>query len=195
MDGINHMLMNHLIITMKMEKCIRYDFQNMYERLVAERLIDSLILSEYKLSKRLKQDYLKYMSGYEEHDDISQCVDIKMIDMQISKMIGTSCFPLGKKVEGKLIGSENCLEILSFLTKSSCSRLIECIYSHAYELEDTIRLYKNDLVHKVILHLCGVESLSFQHFFNIRFRDIKLISKLYHANSATRYHNINNYFI
>ena len=75
-------------------------------------------------------------------------------------MIGTSCFPLGKKVEGKLIGSENCLEILSFLTKSSCSRLIECIYSHAYELEDTIRLYKNDLVHKVILHLCGVESLS-----------------------------------
>lgn len=143
-----------------LESCIRYDFQNMYERLVAERLIDSLILSEYKLSKRLKQDYLKYMSGYEEHDDISQCVDIKMIDMQISKMIGTSCFPLGKKVEGKLIGSENCLEILSFLTKSSCSRLIECIYSHAYELEDTIRLYKNDLVHKVILHLCGVECLS-----------------------------------
>lgn len=28
MDGINHMLMNHLIITMKMEKCIRYDFHH-----------------------------------------------------------------------------------------------------------------------------------------------------------------------
>lgn len=141
------------------ESCIRYDFQNMYERLVAERLIDSLILSEYKLSKRLKQDYFKYMSGYEEHDDISKCIDIKMIDMQISKMIGTSCFPLGKKVEGKLIGSENCLEILSYLTQSSCSRLIECIYSNAYQLEETIRLYKNDFLHKMILHLCGIDNL------------------------------------
>lgn len=142
------------------ESCIRSDFQNMYERLVAERLIDSLILSEYKLSMRLKQDYHKYMSGYEEHDDISKFIDIKMIDMQISKMIGTSCFPLGKKIEGKLIGSENCLEILSYLTKSSGSRLIECIYSHAYQLEETIRIYKNDFVHKVILHLCGIENLS-----------------------------------
>ncbi len=28
MDGINHMLMNHLTITMKMEKCIRCDFHH-----------------------------------------------------------------------------------------------------------------------------------------------------------------------
>ena len=142
------------------ESCIRLDFQNMYERLVAERLIDSIILSEYKLSKRLKQDYLKYMSGYEEHDDVSCYVDIKMLDLYLSKMLGASCFPLGRKVEGKLIGSENCLEILSYQTKYSCSRLIECIYNHVYELNETIKLYKYDLIHKIILHICGIDDLT-----------------------------------
>lgn len=142
------------------ESCIKSDFQNMYERLVAERLIDSIILSEYKLSKRLKQDYLKYMSGYEEHDDVSCYVDIKMLDLYLSKMLGASCFPLGRKVEGKLIGSENCLEILSYQTKCSCSRLIECIYNHVYELNEIIKLYKYDLIHKVILHICGIDDLT-----------------------------------
>ena len=142
------------------ESCIRFDFQNMYERLVAERLIDSIILSEYKLSKRLTQDYLKYMSGYEEHDNVSNCIDIRMIDMQLSKMIGASCFPMGKKVEGKLIGSENCIEILSYQTQSSCSRLIECIYRNVCQLEETIKLYKNDFIHKLILHMYGIDDLT-----------------------------------
>lgn len=143
-----------------LEACVRLDFQNMYERVVAERLIDSIILSEYKLSKRLKQDYYKYMSGFEEHDNASKCIDVKMIDIQLSKMIGVSCFPLGKKVEGKLIGSENCLEILSFQTQFSCSRLIECIYGNVSQLEETIKLYKNDFIHKMILHLCGIDDLT-----------------------------------
>ncbi len=142
------------------ESCIRLDFQNMYERLVAERLIDSIILSKYRLSKRLKQDYLKYMSGYEEYEDVSCHVNIKILDLYLSKMLGASCFPFGRKVEGKLIGSENCLEILSFLTKSPCSRLIECIYNRVCELNKTIELYKYDLIHKIILHLCGIDDLT-----------------------------------
>lgn len=155
------------------ETCIKLDFQNMYERLVAERLIDSIILSEYKLSKRLKQNYLKHMSGYEEHDDISNYVDIKMLDLQLSKMIGASCFPLGKKVDGKLIGSENCLEILSYQTKASCSRLIECIYSHVSELNKTYKLYKNDLIHKMILYIYNINDLTHATSASVNLSELK----------------------
>lgn len=142
------------------ETCIRSDFQNMYERLVAERLIDSIILSKYSLSKRLRQDYLMCMSGYEGHDDVSDGIDTGLLDLQLSKMIGASCFPIGRKVEGKLIGSENCLEILSYRTKLSCRRLFEHIYNHVSELNGTIRLYKRDLIHKMILHVCGINDLN-----------------------------------
>lgn len=141
------------------ETFIKKDCQNMYERLVAERLIDSIILSEYELSKQLKLDYLKYMSGYEMHDKFTE-INVVELDQQLSRMIGAACFPLGKKVDGKLIGSENCIEILSYQTKVSCSRILECIFNHVGDLHETIELYKNDLIHKLILYVCEVYDLT-----------------------------------
>ena len=155
------------------EKTIRSDIQNMYERIVAERLIDSLILSEYNLSNRLKQDYRDCMTGYEEHDNVSNSIDINMIDKHLSRMLSASCTLLGKKVEGKLFGSENFLEILSYQTKSSYNRLIECIFIHISEMNETIEIYKNDLIHKMILHLYGVDDLIHVKAANVNIKDLK----------------------
>lgn len=141
------------------EACIKEDFRNMYEQLVAERLIDSVILSEYKLSEHLRTDCLRCIAKLEELDDVSDGMEAGMLDLHISKIIGASCSPTGKKVWGGLAGSENCLEILSFQTGYSCSRLFEYIQGHVRELSETVRLYEIDLIHKMILNVCGIKDL------------------------------------
>ena len=147
-DDVNQYIVNVL----------KQDFLNMYERLVAERMIDTIIENSYQLSDRLMIEYKQQMSGFQNHVDNN--ISIHTLDNVLSRLIGDNCMLLGKKIDGKLIGSENCIEILSYQTGVSCSAIIAKLIPNITKLHDVIKIYRNDFLHKIILSLCGIEDLN-----------------------------------
>lgn len=140
------------------EESFKRDMLNMHERLICERLIDDIVLSKYKLTPRLKKEYYEKMSGHENH--IKTKINIAQLDEQLSKMLNVNCMPNSKKIEGKLIGSENCIEMLSYQTGIQSSVILYTLYQNVEQFNKTLFIYKQDFIHKILLKVAGINELN-----------------------------------
>ena len=68
--------------------------------------------------------------------------------------------PISKRLAGSVFGSENIIEALSFLYKCSPKTVISYAKNHIHSLHKTRGKYKDDLMHKIILCVLGVNDLT-----------------------------------
>lgn len=139
------------------DEAILSDFVNYKKIAIAENKINSLILKKYKFNEtqyRLISEMIGRVPSK------SAIVSVEIIDKTISTVINESCMTISQKLEGCIAGSDNVLEILSYKFNSSITSLFEIILHNVHRLYDVQRIYKTDLIHKLILKVCGIESVS-----------------------------------
>lgn len=138
-------------------QCLQSDLHNMYERLVAENMIETLISEQYNLTGELAQEYATQTApwmGYPEKD-----VCIEDIDELLSRQIGMNCMPVARKADGTCNGSENCIEMLAAQMRASCSSVVKSISGRYDKLHKTLEKYRYDFIHKMMLSAAGIDRL------------------------------------
>ena len=132
------------------------DMNNQMERLCIDKEIDSLILKEYRFNKT-QSDLIKEMVG--RPPIVSKRLFAEELDHSLCDLLSEGCITPGRKLNGCFLGSENIIEILSYQYDCDSEQLYSLIRQDIVLFTKTIDKYKNDLIHKLILKVCGVESL------------------------------------
>lgn len=68
--------------------------------------------------------------------------------------------PISRKLNGCITGSDNILEMLSYEYNASISSIYNFILQNIRQLKNLRKKYKVDLIHKLILEVCGFESIT-----------------------------------
>lgn len=140
------------------ESCIRIDFFNQFRRYVYEQEIDKYILGKYELSDTQLSEYYKIMGGNMAYQ--GKMLNIRRIDKLIVSTLNDSCMSVSRKLNGFIIGTENQIDMISYMFSLPPKDVVRFIISNAEFLSETKKLYKRDLIHKLILKIAGVDSLS-----------------------------------
>lgn len=137
--------------------CLERDLHNMHERLVAERMIDDIIFCQYHLSKRLSDEYQRQMGSLDVFPD--KLLDIESIDDFLAKSLSPNCMIIAKRPDGRILGSENGIELLCCHYHASISSVLRSMTGNFSRMHKTLCIYKKDFLHKMILKLFGITKL------------------------------------
>lgn len=140
------------------ENCIKQDVFNQYRRYVYEREINENILERYHFNKAQKQEYYRIMGGNNTY--VEKQMDYKYIDKILTSFLSDSCQSISRKLNGYIIGTENSIEMISYICSVSPITIVRYIRDNISKLSITKQLYKKDLIHKLILKVIGINSLS-----------------------------------
>ena len=132
------------------------DVINQMERLNIEREIDSIILQEYKLNNT-QRTLLQGMIGLPPKK--SKRLFVEELDNSLNDLLSDGCTPSGRKLNGGFIGSENFIEILAYQYGCDSEQVFSLIKQNIAFFSKTVAKYKCDLIHKLILKGCGINSL------------------------------------
>lgn len=138
-------------------QCLQHDLQNMYERLVAENMIETLISEQYNLTGEYAQEYAMQTAPWMCYPEKS--VSIDKVDELLSRQISMNCMPVARKANGTSYGSENCIEMLAAQMKVSCASIVKSLSGHYDKLYKTLEKYRYDFVHKLLLCVMDVDRL------------------------------------
>lgn len=133
------------------------ELNNAYNNLILEGEINNTILSLYHFDDRQREILIKMISPDVFSEKESR---ISNFDNQLCSLLTEGCMPISKRLDGSVFGSENVIEVLSFLYKCSPKTILSYAQSHIRGLHKTQRKYKDDLIHKIILSVLGVEVLN-----------------------------------
>lgn len=139
------------------EKIMLSELDNAYDSLILEEEINNTILSLYHFDDRQREILIKMIVPGVFSDKESR---ISNIDDQLCSLLTEGCMPISKRLEGSVFGSENIIEVLSFIYKCSPKTVLSYAKSHIHSLHKTRRKYKDDLIHKIILSVLGVKGLN-----------------------------------
>ena len=130
---------------------------NAYNSLILEEEINDIILSLYHFNDRQREILIKMIVPGVFSDKESR---ISNFDDQLCSLLTEGCMPISKRLNGSVFGSENIIEVLSFIYKCSPKTVLSYAKSHLHSLHKTRRKYKDDLIHKIILSVLGVKELN-----------------------------------
>ena len=140
------------------EYYIRKDIFNQYRRYIYEQEIDKCILEKYRLSDIQLKEYYKMMGGQISYE--GNIPNLRRIDKILVSTLNESCQSVSRKLNGFIIGTENQIDMISYMYSLSPKDITKFIIANARLLTGTMNIYKRDLIHKLILKVSGVESLS-----------------------------------
>lgn len=171
--------MSILDVDSYVENCIRADIFNQFRRYVYEQEIDKYILGKYELSDMQLSEYYKMMGGNITYQ--GKMLNIRRIDKLIVSMLNDSCMSVSRKLNDFIIGTENQIDMISYMYSLPPKDVVRFIISNAEFLSETKKVYKKDLIHKLILKIAGVDSLSHVNYIGIPSVDtiIKNLNKNY----------------
>lgn len=133
------------------------DLQNQFERLQIEQRIDSLICNAYSFNDaQLK--ILQRMTGCTPTAEKRHFLE--EIDRSLSGILTESCVTISRKLPDGFLGSENAIEILAHQYNCNIMCIFNILRKNVENFPRTIEKYKRDLVHKLILSVCGAEDLT-----------------------------------
>lgn len=138
------------------EEIILSELDNAYNSLILEEEINNTILSLYHFDDRQREILIKMIAPDMFSEKESR---ISNFDGQLCSLLTEGCMPISKRLDGSIFGSENIIEVLSFLYKCSPKTVLSYAKSHIHSLYKTRRKYKDDLIHKIILCVLGVKEL------------------------------------
>lgn len=139
------------------EEIMLFELDNAYNSLILEEEINNTILSLYHFNDRQREILMKMIVPDVFSEKESR---ISNFDEQLCSLLTEGCMPISKRLEGSVFGSENIIEVLSFIYKCSPKTVLSYAKSHLHSLHKTRRKYKDDLIHKVILSALGVKGLN-----------------------------------
>ena len=149
---------NILDVNSYIEYLIRRDIFNQYRRYIYEQEIDKCILEKYKLSDSLLSEYYKMMGGLVSYS--GDMLNLRSIDKQLVSTMNESCQSVSRKLNGFIIGTENQIDMISYMYSLPPKNIARFIIANARLLTETMAVYKRDLTHKLILKVAGINSLS-----------------------------------
>lgn len=139
------------------EKIMLSELDNAYNSLILEEEINNTILSLYHFNDRQREILIKMIVPEVFSEKESR---ISKFDDQLCSLLTEGCMPISKRLDGSVFGSENIIEVLSFIYKCSPKTVLAYAKSHLHSLHKTRRKYKDDLIHKIILSVLGVTELN-----------------------------------
>lgn len=140
------------------EDCIRKDIFNQYRRYVYEQAMDRYILSKYQFSKTQKAEYDK-MTGNSMVCS-GEMLNMRRIDKMLASTMNDCCQSVSRKLNGFIIGTENCIDMISFMYSLQPKHIARYLLANVHFLSITKEIYKRDLIHKLVLEVLGIHSLS-----------------------------------
>ena len=85
---------------------------------------------------------------------------LKRIDTLLSSTLNDCCQTVSRKLNGYIIGTENCIDILSYICSAPPRLITTFVLENVASLSSTKQLYKTDLIHKLILKVSGINCLT-----------------------------------
>lgn len=140
------------------EDCIRKDVFNQYRRFVYEQAIDKFILSKYQFSETQETEYNK-MTGCNMVCS-GEMLNMRRIDKMLVSTMNDNCQTVSRKLNGYIIGTENCINMISFMYSLHPKDITRYLLANVHSLNITKQLYKRDFIHKLILEVSGIRNLS-----------------------------------
>ena len=107
---------------------------------------------------QLEKEYYKMMGGQISYE--GNIPNLRRIDKLLVSTLNESCQSVSRKLNGFIIGTENQIDMISYMYSLSPKDITKFIIANARLLTGTMNIYKEDLIHKLILKVSGVESLS-----------------------------------
>lgn len=137
---------------------IKQDIFNHYCRYLYENAINEHIESKYNLTESQKIEY-NHMMGenlvYSKTD-----LNLKRIDTLLSSTLNECCQTVSRKLNGYIIGTENSIDMISYVYSAPPKLITRFLLENVESLASTKRLYKTDLIHKLILKVSGINCLT-----------------------------------
>ena len=149
---------NILDVDTYIEYGIRKDIFNQYRRYIYEQEIDKCILEKYHLSDTQLTEYYKMMGGQFSYE--GNMPNLRRIDKFLVSTMNESCQSVSRKLNGFIIGTENQIDMISYMYSLSPKDITKFIIANARLLTGTMNQYKRNLIHKLILKIAGVDALS-----------------------------------
>lgn len=78
----------------------------------------------------------------------------------LASTMNDCCQSVSRKLNGYIIGTENCIDMISFMCSLQPKHIARYLLANVHFLSVTKELYKRDLIHKLILEVLGIHSLS-----------------------------------
>lgn len=142
---------------------------NAYDSLLLEEEINNTILSLYHFNNRQREILQKMIAPEVFSDKESR---ISSFDDHFCSLLTEGCMPISKRLNGSVFGSENIIESLSFFYKCSPITVLSYAKSHINCFHKTRGKYRDDLIHKLILSVVGVNELTEGYFIVSSAKDI-----------------------
>ena len=146
---------NILDVDTYIEYYIRKDIFNQYRRYIYEQEIDRCILEKYHLSDTQLTEYYKMMGGQFSYE--GSMPNLRCIDKFLVSTLNENCQSVSRKLNGFIIGTENQIDMISYMYSLSPKDITKFIIVNARLLTGTMNLYKRNLIHKLILKMAGVD--------------------------------------
>ncbi len=170
-----------------LENSIRGDILNQYRRHIYEREINNYIVEKYQLSETQKAEYDNMMGNNITY--IANIPSIRIIDKMLSSTLNDSCQSVSRKLNGYIVGTENCIDMISYMYSLPPKVIAKLLFSNISSLSYTRKKYKLDLVHKLILKVADVNTLS--HITNTLDADEEVIYKKIKENYPVLFRQLN----
>lgn len=133
------------------------DIENYRLRYELESEINRLVLDLFEFDAPLKVKFEKLIE-FEPKEGVSK-YSTNVIDKTTVSILSQSCSTVSRKLRNSVFGSENLLEILSYELNVTVESLSNVLCEHVRELKELRGLYKKDLIHKLILSVCGMTQI------------------------------------
>lgn len=149
------------------------DMQNQYDRLICEKAIDDCIINRFQLSDKLTKEYEKYGRN-DIAGSVTDSMQVTKVDHLLASILTPSCMVLGRKIENKQYGSENCIEVLATQFQQEEKAILQLMYDQGIHFIETLDIYKKDLIHKIILKLLGIHQLDeIKQEYTVQLKDLE----------------------
>ena len=143
------------------EKAIRQDIFNQYRRYIYEQEADKYILEKYQLSDSQKSEYDKMMGSNILYT--GSLLNLRKIDKMLASTMNEGCQSISRKLNGFIVGTENCIDMISYMYSLPPKDITRYLLSNASRLSITKQLYVRDLIHKIILKVSDITCLADVH--------------------------------
>lgn len=143
------------------ENVIRQDIFNQYRRYIYEQEADKYILEKYQLSDAQKSEYEKMMGSNIPYT--GSMLNLRRIDKMLASTMNESCQSVSRKLNGFIVGTENCIDMISYMYSLPPKDITRYLLLNASYLSITKQLYMRDLMHKLILKVSDITSLAEVH--------------------------------
>ena len=167
------------------DNAIIRDIENYKSRYELESEINRIVLNLYEFKPSQKKQIEKLIELLPKGNALNCSLDC--IDEVMTSNLNQSCCTVSRRLKNSIFGSENVLEILSYELNLSVDTLANIMSDNIRELHKLRNMFKKDLLHKLILSVCGITRI---RPLRIECRISEINSKL-HQNFPYLYSSLN----